>query len=153
MHFFKTLYSAHLLVPLLTFVLLSATSPISDAADMHINNADGRSRITAYQVTRTSPQYVPNRSLTARDLYELPNGWVRIIWLIFAHRLPRSESQQMFGNRHSYLYEENLSCKSNICFEEDMLIPDWCRLVESTNTSLYYLYRSPHRFSKDFITL
>ena len=60
---------------------------------------------------------------------------------------------RMFENRQIYLYKEHLTCKSNIWFEVDMLIADSCRFVESTDTSLYYLCRSPHRFLKDFITL
>ncbi len=81
MHFFKMLFLPHLLVLLLAFEFLSATSPTPDVANVHTVNARGRPRLPTSPLTRSNTQYAERRSLIARDLYELPNGWVRTVFL------------------------------------------------------------------------
>ena len=77
MRFLNLLYVPHLLLLLLAFIFLSATNPTLDAANVHINSFQGRPRLTPSPLTRVLTQDVPKRPTVARDLYEMPNGWVR----------------------------------------------------------------------------
>lgn len=73
----KTLSLPHLLVLLLAFVFQCATDPILDAASMHTDKAHGIPKVIPHPLTRTAPRQVLKHSPVARDLHELPNGWVR----------------------------------------------------------------------------
>ena len=80
MHLFKISHLKHPLLLLLGLVLLTATSPTPDAGNLHINDAQARPRLVPPFLTRSNLQYAPKPSPIARDLYELPNGWVRTLW-------------------------------------------------------------------------
>lgn len=76
MRLFKASCLPHLLLLLLSFGLLSATSPTPDAADLHADDVQGEARLMLRPLTRNL-HIAPKRSPVARALYELPNGWVR----------------------------------------------------------------------------
>lgn len=76
--FLQNITFAHLLVLLLAFAVLSATTPTPDAAILRIDYDQSKPRLISSPPTMSHLQYVPKHSPVARDLYELPNGWVRI---------------------------------------------------------------------------
>ena len=71
------LFLPHLLALLLACVFQCATDPILDAANMHADKAHGISKGISSPLTRSGPRQVQKHSPVARDLHELPNGWVR----------------------------------------------------------------------------
>lgn len=108
---FKMSYSQHPLLLLSGFVCLTATSPTPDAGERYTSNAQGRPRLVPSLLTRSSVQCAPKPSPIARDLYELPKGWVRTLWDVSLE-----QTVQSFG------YKSVLQVKFRN-LEEDMFIP------------------------------
>lgn len=95
MHLFKNSCLHHLLFLLLGFVILSATRPTPDAANMHSDNAQSRLSNTSSSLRRDAIR----RSPVARDLFELPNGWVRSFSGFFFVIFSEIRTSRQFGGQ------------------------------------------------------
>ena len=123
----------YLLLQLLAFVCFSAATLTLNAGHIPPNDIHAPS-----SPMRSSLRYASNRSPIARNLYELPNGWVRTIWHISCALCTRSGSQAMLWIKYA-------------AFRSEMLTNNLSRSAGSTNSFHYCPWISPPQFSKTFI--
>ena len=74
------MFISHLLVLLFAPLIMCATNPALNAVNIQASKSPGRPGLIPPPLRRSSPRYVLERSLVARNLHELSNGWVRTFW-------------------------------------------------------------------------